>query len=288
MTRTPQHERLRQLVLSWEDLTVEERQDAESHLESCADCRALHAAFERHERTLGPLGSFPESAFEASVALPEGERASAEASRGALLERLGAGAARSAAAPGARVPARRRASLAWWWVPAVAAAAVAIAWLVRPVPTPDDVLRELEVVPLHVVRGHADSGRAGAAGWRSGDEFELRVRLARPAWPVVVHVSPDGGVTLLRPAARELDPVPAGVQRLGPLDPEEAWVIQGGAATEVLFVAADDARPVLRDRLLRDLESLGARADHEVRVSQVQRLLERRFGGARRVDIAHD
>lgn len=285
MAMNSEHERLRRLILAWEDLDEVERAAAEAHLVDCEACRALRAHFERRERDVGPRGALPET----TPALDPAERQRARASRHALLERLGVG---ESASP---LPGAARPRSAWiprlprwsWMAPAAAAAVFAFLWLARTGPQGDAVLEEFAAVRTSVLRGGDSLAAPLDSAWRTGETFELRVRLARPGWPAVVHVGPDGLVTLLRPEEADTSSMDVGVQRLGPVDAGESWVLEDPPGAEDLFVALRPRGPVDREALLQALRAAERSGTRASRLEAVRRALMRHVGPVRRLTLQH-
>ncbi len=286
MIPTSEHERLRRLVLSWEDLDGPERAEAQTHLDECAACRELRATFERHERAPGPHGELPASALSQPPSLSQAERSAEADSRRALLSRLGLG--EQPPAPARHLRPARRSWPRWpvWLAPAAAAAVVLFMWLVPPMPKQAPVVEELSAVRPGLVRGGGDAAAPDSA-WRSGDAFELRARLSHAGWPAIVLVDPAGDVSLLRPAEGESLRVGAGLQRLAPADPAHEWVLEGAAGPEDLFVAVRTDGPFDRAALERELAAAARAGSREHRLEQVRRALERHVGAVRRMTLDH-
>jgi hypothetical protein len=286
MTTNSEHEKLRRLVLAWEELDEAERAAASAHLAECPSCRELLARFEQRECEPGPRGALPNDA----PALDPADLARAEASRHALLERLGVGE------PASVVPRPARPRRGWaprvvrwaWLAPAAAAAAViAVVWLASPRPDAREVVQELVAVRPGTVRGEGSPAAPRDGTWRTGEAFELRVRLARPGWPALVHVGPDGAVTLLRPAASDTTSVGAGVRRFGPADAGDAWLLEDPPGDEDLLLGLRTSGPVNRGALLRALEDAEAQAPRAARVDAVRRAIERHAGPVRQLTLRH-
>ncbi len=285
---TSNHDRLRQLVLAFEELTAAERNEAQAHLATCAECRRLLERFQLHERAPGPRGELSAQAMAASPRPGTHESAAAEASLAALRLRVAAAnrpAAKDAEANprGIALPARPRLRWARWLVPAAAAAAVLVV-LALPRRAARDPLRDAALVHAGSLRGEALGGVAPDSLWRVGDAFEVKLELDAPGWPMLVHVGADGVPQLLYPdtgpaAAPRLGP---GLQVLRPMDPGVEWEFEGEPAAEDFLVAVAVRRSPDRAVVARELQRAGEEhADSAARLEAVRRVLAKHAGPAR-------
>ena len=179
------HDRLRGLVLIYEELGPDERRLADAHLNGCADCSSLLVGLQDMERAGRLRGSLPEMG---EADLKSQERAEADASLAALHARLRAAESSVVSrAPRAAVAPRRDRRRPWEWTigapPLVrvsaALAALAALWILWPRQPSAPLVGGAELARYSGVRG------AGGEGWRTGDAFVIRVRLTAPAPPAM-------------------------------------------------------------------------------------------------------
>lgn len=312
---TPEHERMREQVLGYEDLELAERAAIDGHLAGCAACRGLRAALLEREAEARALGTLPKESLDLTVAMAAGpalilasardpeiladERRSLEQ----LIDRIAAArpapraAARPAPQPVPRAPSRARPSLAWWLVPAAVAAA-ALLWVRPPgrgvpeLPAPPGLaaLVSAAITPVSGVRGARDRG------YHTGDAFVLSLRLRGPGVPVVVVVDGAGEVALLHPTsdreARERGP---GLVELPDSSMSERWIFRGSPGVETFLSAAAPARDFAWQRLRAEVEALGRTPMRSgspdsarlARVESARLLLDRAWGPVQRVIVEH-
>jgi hypothetical protein len=284
------HDRLRALVLGWEELEPGERAQAEAHLAACEACRALLEAVRERERLAAAFAAPATGTIEP----PDAEsRAEADRSLAALRARLGVAEA------GVRRPAASRPGRGWWarwWspgsramralVPAAAAAALAIAVFALWPRGPGEAIavRGLGIAARSIERG------AARAGWHTGDAFELRFELGRPAYVVVLHLGPGGRPALLHPAEAG-GPVPrlgAGPVRLPEAERGIEWRFVGDSGPETFLVATSERDPGSVAPLMAEVERLGAGDRPRARlVRDLEALLSRRLGPVRVIEVEH-
>lgn len=263
-------------VLSYEELTGEERADVDALLASRPEARRLLEAVQRAERA-EPAGELPEAAALAAEDVAAARKSLEELLRKALPR------------PG-KEPAPRPAGWRAWLTPRVlvpTAALAAAAWLalpgspLRPLP----VLEGLAAVPGDATRGALPQA-TGPREWRRGDAFALRARLRQPSLVLLAHVDPRGRVQVLEPADGRAAPVqPAGTLAF-PAAAEE-WTLDGEPGTETFLLAAradtTDAAAV------RDAAAELARLrSGDGSVARVRGILESRFDTVLVTRIRHD
>ena len=216
-----EHERLRKLVLVWEDLEGDELAETTAHLLDCESCGRLRErvlAAEAVPRSIAALPAAPEPL----AAFHSAERAQAKASLKALLGESRGGS-----------QGRPR------WLLPLALAAVIVFAAVLPAQRPRTPVRDLQVGSPLVLRGDQETPAA--------TEHGVSFRLARPGYAVLIHVDGAGAARLVYPAPGE-DPVRIGTDQrvlLPPARTGEAWRagLAPGCETYLLAIAADDAPP---------------------------------------------
>lgn len=259
-------------VLTYEELTGEERTQVDALLARSPEARRLLEVVQQAERA-EPVGELPEGG-----ALAAEDVAAARSSLEALLRR---------ALPAASRPAPRRTGWRAWLTPRVlvptAALAVA-AWLalpwspLRPLP----ILEEFAAVRADGRRGADPADEA----WRRGDAFVLRAELHAPSLVLLVHVDPRGRVEVLDPPAAEAPRVrPAGPLAF-PEHPEE-WTLDGEPGTETFLLAArsDSTDAVAVRQAVDDLRRI---RPGDGSVARVRGILEARFDTVLVTRIRHD
>jgi hypothetical protein len=278
---TPEHERLRQLVLGFEETTGAEREAAERHLATCDECRRLLERFQAHERAPGPRGALSEAALAERPPAGSDELAAAEASLASLQARLRE-AKPATPEGGARVvalPPRSRGRRVLWLVPAAAAAATLLALWFVPRGERHDALRGASLLHAGTLRGDT-ADAAPDSLWRIGDAFEVALQLDAPGWPVLVHVDGDGAPTQLYPGESADGPrLEAGLQVLRPLDRQVEWAFEGEPAAEEFLVAVATLEPPDRIAITRGLQRIAVwPAGPAARLGAVRALLAKRVG----------
>jgi hypothetical protein len=292
-TMRTEHGRLRDLVLTLEELDGDERREAEAHLAACGACRALLDGVRRAEDRARESGTLPDLANAATYRLDEADRQEAEASLRALHERLGL--ERASATP-ARVPPKLHASRegrvfrlrprpAHGAAALVAAAAVLIAVLTlwpRPAGPPPSLLGDARIAPTSTLRGVQPSG------WHTGDAFVLELDLALPASLVVFHVDPSGRITRLHPGGTGVEPErrPAGRVTLPTAETATEWRFEGETGAETFVIAAIARPDRAREALAAgDAVAPGTRAE---RLRALQAALEKPSGAVRTIEVRHE
>lgn len=305
----PTHDQLERLILGYEALDAPDRERADAHLASCASCWELLAALQRAEQGARLTGSVPPLDDPRLAQLDPALRSEAEASLASLLVRAGGagvadgraeGAAQASPAglappraprpaagetasvrPGAgrslRLPPRRR-----WAALFVPAAAAVIAVLLWPRPAQEPALLPgARLVPGTSYRSQPSDGL------RTGDAFALEFELTRPAPVALVHLDPEGRVSLLIPGDAALsERFPAGRHRVPSDSAAVEWRLEGSGGRETFLLAASDRELPSGDALRAALERLPA-APRAERVRAARELLERRVGLVQVVEVEH-
>jgi len=265
-------------ILSYDDLSPEERREADILLREDAEARALLERVRTAESSPGPRGELPPLGEETVLGREEEEAASLRR----LEERLRFRALGRRVAP-SRSPRRIR-TLIHYLVPA-AAAAVMVLMLRSDERTTPPALSGLEARRTGTLRG--DGG--DPAPLRTGDAFVLHCELERPSFVVLVHVDPAGALSILDPEAG-VGPLRRHAPGSVTFPPEgEEWFLEGRAGTETFLVASRDvdrADPAAGP-WVRELGDLGATATREERVAGAVRVLETHFDAVLRRDLAH-
>jgi hypothetical protein len=280
---------LRELVLAFEELEPAERAEATAHLAACTECASLLDSLRRAEHLARPVGALPP--LDVPPALSADERRAADASLEALRVHLLSPDQADPDATRREAELRRGGGRSWldvvFGTPARRAAAMLVpvaASLVllfyareqsRPV-----VIRGAEVLALSTARGDAP-------GLHTGDAFGIRVNLSKPAYPVVLHVSPGGSFTILhppsgsppalRPAGESILPAPGGAIE---------WRLEGESGIETFLIAASRRSDVDIARLAEEAKRLEA-GDRAERRRALEALLARRVGPVRVVEVTH-
>jgi hypothetical protein len=283
-----EHARLRQLILGIEELEGPDRAEAEAHLAACEVCAALLASLRRIEQGAATHGALP--ALEIPQAFESNEERAAATSLAALRDEIEGVRTRRRALPVPRASRAlalrdflfgsrgRRVATAL-----LSAAAVILVLIVRPHAPPTDgvPLAAVEVVRLSTFRGPVDPG------FHAGDAFGLEIELGEPAYPLVVHVDPEGGVGLLIPpegGAWEL--APRGQSRL----PSEAggieWRLEGRTGSESFLVAAVRHRHLDPEAFAGELRGLPG-GTRDARLEALRQHIERRVGPVRLIELDH-
>ena len=275
----------RERVLGYEELEPEERRLTDTHLRDCSACRDLLAALQAREREARLEGGIPGQVLPMSPADEREERASADA---LVLRLVGERPTAVSEPPAIEARAARRAgrSHAHWLVPIAAAAVLTILlWPTgRRPPAVVPTIESLALTPASGMRG------AAPARFRTGDPFNVRLRLTSPGVPVVVVVDESGIAELLHPAegqSRRL--LPSGDVVLPDSASGEAWTFSGPPGRETFLTAArpDIALDVVA---LRAALEAAATADstREGRILAIRAAIERRAGPVRELTVRHE
>lgn len=276
-------ERLRELLLHYEDLSDDARAHADALLDAHPEYRAVLARLREAERAR-PLGALRD---EATVdALDPVSSAEADRSLDALKRRV----ARQLAGTGAGDARARNRSRFGRWLPAQVGAfalAGAVAVLLLLWGRPPSPFRDVALtVPAGTRAGSIASVRET---WQTGDAFALSLSMARSARIVVLHVDPDGIVQILSPDpfVVPLDEVEVGSEVILP-NPGSGvvWRFEGRSGPESFVVVATPSEaPPLREVL--DAFP-GVAADREARLRRLLDRLEALVGPTRRLDVRHE
>lgn len=289
----PNHRRLRELVLAYEELEPGDRARADAHLAECSECRALLARLQEVERKAASPGTLPDLDDPSLTLKTDGEIGEAERSLLLLRERIGLETPAAPKRHEAREPegwfehliADMRALIPdrrWALVP-IAAAAIAFVAL-WPRPSGDPLLvKDLQLSPESGVRG-------GTPGWHTGEAFTLRFELTSPAKVVVFHVGADARPALLYP----FEPVALttneaeGTIVLPPPASGVEWRLEGEPGPERFVVAAGARGAIDVAALVAEAAVLDSVGESSASVSQsLELLLERRVGPVRSIEIQH-
>ncbi len=290
---------MRKLILAYEELSLEERAEADTYLQGEPELERELNRLRRLETLARETLKDSQSSADPDWNPDEGEMTpeateQEAASRQRLLRRLRRSAEGATDRPEC-VPFRKQRSvarIAWRrWIPlAVAAAAVVVVlgpWRsTRNLPVPE--LTDLRVLAVDA-RGSAQ--RSAPKSFADGESFALTFSVSEDATVVVYHVDPRGEVGLAYPARSSDAPlrVRAGevVQIPPPSDPE-GWVFSGLGGTET-FVVAVSAKETfdltaLDARIRRGLEAAQGRS---IRIENLEDLLRIEIGPTMRVDATH-
>lgn len=269
------HEALRELILVYEELTGEEKMQADEHLAACAACHDRLRRLRRLETAAAAGGSLPFDPADAGAALDPAESVQAAASLRALRQRLDLERSR-------RFP-----RLAW---PLALAAAAVIALAVWPWPG----ARRVVVRDLRLLEASTERGGAPVPGprtvWHTGEAFRLEFTLTRSGIPVVLHLDATGRISRLYPDSSAAVAQPGGVPvRLPPDSSLEEWVFAGQTGAETFFVAAAPGAPGTLDALLNDIPGRGPDpgAGRAALVAAKRRGLEARVGPVQVIEVDH-
>ncbi len=283
MTRTPDW---LDKVLSYDDLSPEERAEVDAILEENDAARALLARVRAIEENPGPAGSLPEM-DDAALAADDPE-AAASLQRLQQRVRFDAVGKKGRSDAAGREPSRVR-SLIPYLLP-VAIAAVLLLTLGSPLD--EDLPGSL--TGFTVQRSGATRGSAtDDSTWRTGDAFVLHCELDRPSFVVLVHVDPGGNVAILDPDGGE-GPVArhdAGSVQFPSAGDE--WFLEGNPGPETFLVASIDAaseRDLSSGRWLRELRADADPTPGEPRadvVARVIRTLTTHFDAVEQTDLVH-
>lgn len=243
---TTNHDTLKSLVLSYEELPAEERQRADSHLAECSSCSALLSHLQEIESAPGPSGMLPDLESLGARTFPSLEDArAADASLAALRNRLGFAADRIDAATSALSRRQPRRTMFQGWLrpalPLAAAATIAVTLVAIRHERADDPLTRIQLVAQTSRGGAAEGGDTGAVpSWHRGDAFSLRFELSHPAHPVVFLLDATGQLSLLFPEHAEDSPkrLPAGPVELPLAESDHEWVLAGNAGPLAFFAVA--------------------------------------------------
>lgn len=322
------HRDMESLILGFEHLDEADTERALAHLAGCESCRLLRQGLLEREASARPAGALPEHAR----LLRDADRDAADASLSALLDRaLPARAAEPVAAvapeprtlpepvvaeeppPAPRIvpmpaPRRRAWGVATWLVPAAAAAALAVTFLLRPpapkvsptptapvpapapTPAPTDPASLLPASGLSLERDPGLRGPADSTGWRTGDAFVLRFWLRQSAHVAVWHVGPDGAAERIYPAppADRAAPHAAGEIELPGVNDDQRWTFEGEPGTETfLVVTAPPGSASLAAVASQAEADLLKLTDRIGRIAVLTSVLEDRLGPVARIEVEH-
>lgn len=182
------HVEFRELVLTYEDLTDDERRLVDAHLEGCAACRHLLGALQDAEHVAAEETDLPPLLLpddpDILTGLDESERAAAAMSRRQLM---------------AEVRATSRKQRPWWPAGmgglALAAALALMVW--QPWVATEAVV-DLRLAPVAMVRGGDGTGTGGDEQV-SARAVTLRYVQQVDGWPVVVRVREGEAAEVLLP-----------------------------------------------------------------------------------------
>ncbi|GJM45498.1 MAG: hypothetical protein DHS20C21_23400 [Gemmatimonadota bacterium] len=263
-------------VLSYDDLAPEERTTVDETLREHASARALLATVRQIEANPGPLGE-----------LPEGVDGAPDTEAAASLKRLEERVRFEAMGRADDRRATRRISAPFHYLLPAAAAALLLLTLGSPIQdSPPGPVSRVEVRHTELVRGSAPESE-----WRTGDGFVLQIQLERPAFVVLVHVDPQGKLSILDPEdgvgpARQHD---AGSVQFPSADDE--WFLDGNPGTETLLVASTDVSSGPAPESARWSGKLLApaseRRSREDVVADAMRILRNHFRAVERTDLQH-
>lgn len=302
MTELHGHDRLIELVLSFEDLDHDERKEAEAHLSHCEDCtRRLQLAREREQRSLS-TGELPELEDPAGFSLSPTDESAEKASLEALLNNAASGPLASprrvakSLPDAARPPEVGAAKQDPWWtllrarfwaagVPAIAMATVLVLFLAG---RDDPDVDHLSAVPL----GSNTTRDSTAPGtWKNGQAFALEMELNEDAHLFVILVDPLNDATLVYPSGSTSELTSAGRVQIPPASHSSTWILSGPAGTETFVVVGARAEPNLlavRNQLeATERTEAAGDAGRALRLRELRSWLESEYEFVRIVEIEH-